>query len=117
MHKIEPPVSRALVLVCEKCGKRLDSDSDKNPSRRLVSRLKKQAKKSFGRGEVRAVATSCMDLCPEGEISVALMRFRGAGNDTRFFTVSADDIDATATQILEVVSSDTTQLKSQKDKL
>jgi predicted metal-binding protein len=103
MNRIEPPVSNALVLVCEKCGKRLDSESDKNPSRRLVSRLKKMGKKAFGRGEVRAVATSCMDICPEGEISVALVTFRREGNDTRFFTVSGDDAEGTAARILEAV--------------
>lgn len=105
MHRIEPPVSRALILVCEKCGKRLDSDSEKNPSRRLVSRLKKMAKKSFGRGEIRAVATSCMDVCPEGEVSVALVGpgLRGAHADTRFFTVAVDDPDETAREILETL--------------
>jgi predicted metal-binding protein len=103
MHRIDPPVSHTLVLVCEKCGKRLETDSEKNPSRRLVSRLKKMAKKTFDRGEVRAVATSCMDLCPDGEISIALLTFRDGGNNTRFFTVSADDVEDTAIQILEAV--------------
>jgi predicted metal-binding protein len=103
MQPIEPPVSNALVLVCEKCGKRLDTESDKNPSRRLVSRLKKMAKKSFDRGEIRAVATSCMDLCPEGEVSVAIVSVRHARPDTRFFTVGVDDIDATATRILDAL--------------
>jgi predicted metal-binding protein len=100
VHRIEPPVSSALILVCEKCGRRLDSGADKDPSRRLVSRLKKLAKKSFGRGEVRAVATSCMDVCPEGEVSVALVGFRHGHADTRFFTVAVDDPDETAREIL-----------------
>ncbi len=100
MHTIDPPVSNALILVCEKCGKRLDSDADKNPSRQLVSRLKKAAKKRFGRGEVRAVATSCMDICPDGKVSVALITFRGAGSDTRFFAVNVDDPEETSQRIL-----------------
>lgn len=56
-----------------------------------------------GRGEIRAVATSCMDLCPEGEVSVAVVSVRPTRADTRFFTVGVDDIDATATRILEVL--------------
>ena len=89
--------------MCEKCGRRLDSDSEKNPSRRLVSRLKKMAKKSFGRGEIRAVATSCMDVCPEGEVSVALVDLHRARADTRFFTVEVSDPDETAREILETL--------------
>ena len=106
MQSIDPPVSNALVLVCEKCGKRLDSDADKNPSRQLVSRLKKLAKKRFGRGAVRAVATSCMDICPDDRVSVALITFRGETSNTRFFTVSVDDPEETSHQILREVKSD-----------
>lgn len=66
-----------------------------------MSRLKKLAKKSLGRGEVRAVATSCMDICPEGEVTVAVVGVRQARADTRFFTVDVDDPDETAREILE----------------
>jgi predicted metal-binding protein len=103
MHPIDPPVSNALVLVCEKCGKRLDSGSDKNPSRQLVSRLRKMAKKRFDKGEVRAVATSCMDICPDDEVSVAIITFRGRDKDTRFFTVDVDDVEETSHRILREV--------------
>jgi len=100
MHSIDPPVSNALILVCEKCGKRLDSDGDGNPSRQLVSRLKKLAKKRFGKGAVRAVTTSCMDICPDDRISVALIEFRGTTSNTRFFTVNGSDPDETGERIL-----------------
>jgi predicted metal-binding protein len=106
MQPVDAPVSNALVLVCEKCGKRLDSDFDENPSRRLVSRLKKLAKKRFGRGEVRAVLTSCMDICPDDRVSVALVTFRGAASKTQFFTVKPDDPEATSQRILREVASD-----------
>jgi predicted metal-binding protein len=105
MHSIDPPVSNALVLVCEKCGKRLESDSDKNPSRQLVSRLKKLGKKRFGKGEIRAVATSCMDVCPDDQVCVALITFRGASSNTRFFTVDVDDPEETSHRIMREVTS------------
>jgi predicted metal-binding protein len=104
MHSIDPPVSNALILVCEKCGKRLDSDSDKNPSRQLVSRLKKLAKKRLGKGEVRALATSCMDVCPDDQVTVAVVTLRGAASNTRFFTVGVDDMEETSNRILREVS-------------
>jgi predicted metal-binding protein len=106
MHSIDAPVSNALILVCEKCGKRLDSDADENPSRRLVSRLKKLAKKRFGRGEIRAVATSCMDVCPDDRVCVALITFRRNASSTRFFTVSVEDEEETSHQILREVASE-----------
>jgi len=103
MEAINPPVSKALILVCEKCGKRLKSDEDDNPSRLLVSRLKKRSKKLFEKGEVRAVATSCMDICPDDQVSVAITTFEGRPA-TRFFTVDLDDVDETSQQILKEVS-------------
>ena len=103
MQSIEPPVSKALVLVCEKCGKRLDSEADENPSRKLVSRLKKTAKKLFDRGEIRAVATSCMDICPEDRVSVAITTLQGPSAGTRFYTVELDDVEETARRILKEV--------------
>ena len=102
MQSIDPPVSRALVLVCEKCGKRLDSD-DKNPSRQLVSRLKKLAKKQFGKGEVRALTTSCMDICPDDAVSVAVTTLRGPQSGTRFYVASPEDIDGTSERILKEI--------------
>jgi predicted metal-binding protein len=100
MQSVAPPVSKALVLVCEKCGKRLDKGDDENPSRKLVSRLKKAAKKSLERGEVRALATSCMDICPDGQVSVAIASMSAA---TRFLTVDLDDVDETAQRILKEI--------------
>jgi predicted metal-binding protein len=106
MHSIDPPVSNALILVCEKCGKRLDSDSDENPSRQLVSRLKKLAKKRLGKGEVRALVTSCMDVCPDDRVTVAVVTLHGATSNTRFFTVSVDDTEETSERILREVTND-----------
>src|ERR1700761_275530 len=101
MQSIEPPVSRALILVCEKCGKRLDSDADKNPSRKLVSQLKKAAKRQFGKGEGRALATSCMDICPKDLVSVAITTLQGPNTGTRFFTLPLDDIEETSERIVK----------------
>jgi predicted metal-binding protein len=106
MHSIDPPVSNALILVCEKCGKRLDSDSDENPSRQLVSRLKKLAKKRLGKGAVRALVTSCMDVCPEDRVTVAVVTLHGTARNTRFFTVSVDDTEETSERILREVTDD-----------
>jgi predicted metal-binding protein len=109
MQPIDPPVSKSLVLVCEKCGKRLDSDRDENPSRLLVSRLKKAAKKRYGKGAVRALATSCMDICPDDQVSVAITTLHGPKAGTRFFTLELDDIEAASEQILDALDSERTR--------
>ena len=95
------PVSVALILVCEKCGRRLDPDAEKNPSRRLLGRVKKAAKQVFPKGSVRPVMTSCMDICPEARISVAIAPVKGAA--TRFFTVKGKDPEVDSAAVIETL--------------
>jgi predicted metal-binding protein len=103
MHEIESPVSRGLVLVCDKCGKRLKSDHDDNPSRLLVSKLKKTSRDLFEKGEFRAALTSCLNICPKDRISVAIVETNGSGSKPRFFTVKADDLGDISDKILKEV--------------
>ena len=72
---MEPPVSRALVFVCGRCGKRA---GDSSLSYRLASDVKRKAKRQWGKREVRVVLTSCMDACPDNAISVSVQPLRGA---------------------------------------
>jgi hypothetical protein len=101
MHPVDPPVSTGLILVCDKCGKRLEADLDKNPSRELVSRLKKGSKALFGKGEIRAALTTCLDICPEERISVAIVPTGAGSTATKYFTVRPSDIEATSDKILK----------------
>jgi len=71
IHSIEPPVSQAMVFICEKCGKRAKG-SDKNPSHRLASKFKRLVKDEFGKGSVRIALTSCMDICPDDQIAISI---------------------------------------------
>jgi predicted metal-binding protein len=83
---VKPPVSEALILICEKCGKKL-SNSDDNPSRALQSALKEKIKSDGNKGVLRAVITSCMDVCPKDEIAIAISKPDG---DDRFYTLKSD---------------------------
>ncbi len=103
MHSVDSPVSTALILVCDRCGKRMKSDLDKNPSRQLVSRLKKTSRELFEKGEVRAALTSCLDVCPRDRLTIAIVATHGPVSQPRFFTVRADDIDDTSQKILKDV--------------
>jgi predicted metal-binding protein len=102
VHSIKPPVSTALVLVCDKCGKRMKADVDENRSRRLVARLKKMSRELFEKGEVRAALTSCLDICPRDRLSVAIVSIDNP-SAPRFFEVKADDIETTSHKILKEI--------------
>ena len=101
MDVVEPPFSTGLILICDKCGKRMKADFDENPSRELVARLKKESKEAFGKGEVRAALTSCLDICPENRISVAIVPTGGHAEGARYFTVKASDIKDTSQTIVK----------------
>src|ERR1700712_3450201 len=101
MDVIDPPFSTGLILMCDKCGKRMKADFDENPSRELVARLKKASKDVFAKGEIRAALTSCLDICPEDRISVAIVPTGEGSGATRYFTVKASDIDDTSAKILK----------------
>jgi predicted metal-binding protein len=101
MRTIDPPVSTGLILVCEKCGKRMKGDSDKNPSRKLASRLKKMSRELFDKREVRVAMTSCLDICPPNRVSVAFVPVGRPTATPTFFTVKTEDIESTSHDILE----------------
>ena len=103
MQIIDPPFTTGLILICDKCGKRMKADSDENPSRELVARLKKASKEAFGKGQVRAALTSCLDICPKDRISVAIVpTTQGQSkSNARFFTVKASDIKGTAETVVD----------------
>jgi predicted metal-binding protein len=83
---VKPPVTQALILICEKCGKKL-SKSDENPSRTLQGALKEKIKSDGNKGVLRAVITSCMDVCPDGQIAIAISK---ADGDDQFYTLKSD---------------------------
>jgi predicted metal-binding protein len=73
---IPPPVTRALVFICGRCGKR--AGDSKRLSYELATRVKKAARQRWGKGEVRVALTSCMDACPEKAISVSVQALKGS---------------------------------------
>ena len=58
-----------LILICEKCGHKIDPKE--NPTADLTHWLKKKIVSSGHWGPTRVVTTSCMDICPEKEIAIA----------------------------------------------
>jgi predicted metal-binding protein len=98
----EPPIRLAMVFVCEKCGNRI-SGSDKNPSHRLASKIKKAAKRRYEKGGIRAVVTSCMNVCPDDRIAICIAPCN-RDEKVAFYTVSAADLGQTADAIINAVA-------------
>lgn len=81
-----PPAEEALILICEKCGKKLGK-SDENPAREIQGALKEKIKECGLKGKYRAVVTSCMDVCPYGEIAIGISTPKG---EDQFLTAAGE---------------------------
>lgn len=103
MQAIDAPVTTALILVCEKCGKRLGTKHEDNVSRILASRLKQDAKRDFGKKAVRTVLTSCLDVCPKDRVTVAIVSTALDGPSARFIVIDPSDLEDASHAVLKHV--------------
>ena len=87
LKQADAPVDQGFILICEKCGKKLSGsdDPDQNPSRSLHKKLKEKSKDTFGKKGVRPLIASCMNICPENEITLGVIHMRGKNE---FFTAA-----------------------------
>lgn len=79
---ITPKWHESLVLICEKCGKKLNSKV--NPSIELKDWVKKQLVNSGNWGEIRVSTSSCLDICPEKMVAVAFTGDREGAKSIAF---------------------------------
>jgi predicted metal-binding protein len=95
------PVDRAMVFICEKCGKRAGGEA-KHASYKLAAKLKRGVKHEFGKGEIRIVLTSCMDACPEDGISITVQPVM-PGVAPMFLQADPYDIEASSESLLKTL--------------
>lgn len=100
MKSAPSPVSRALILICEKCGKKISGDSagDTNVARLLQQSLKATIAESGNKGVARALITTCLNVCPKDAVAVGLVATSGAA--PRFFEVDVRKLDDAKAEIL-----------------
>jgi predicted metal-binding protein len=96
-----PPVDRAMVFICEKCGKRAGGDA-KHASFELASKLKRLMKHEFGKGEMRIALTSCMDACPEDGIAISVQPV-DASIAPMYLEADPYDVEASSESLLKIV--------------
>lgn len=70
--KETPKWHETLVLICEKCGKKMMTEgSSKNPTLELKDSVKRDLVAEGHWGNVRVSTSSCLDICPDGKIAVS----------------------------------------------
>lgn len=98
MKPASPPVSRALVLICEKCGKKISGDGHDNVARQMQQSLKSTIADAGQKGVVRAVVTTCLNVCPKDAVAVAFVPSHGSSAE--YFTVEAPSLRAAEAELL-----------------
>lgn len=100
MLAADPPVEDALILICRKCGEKLqERKKDENPSRELQHSLKSAIKSLYGKHRVRAVLTDCMDLCPKKAIAIAHVDLKNGPGE--FFLLPEEELTLAPEKILK----------------
>lgn len=97
-------VDTALILICEKCGRKLAGEDGANLAVEFQKELKGEIMSRLGKGVVRAVATSCLDVCPQSQIAMAISRFAPGGLE--FFTAQPEDLEALIPSLIDSLTSD-----------
>lgn len=83
MQNVKPKwTSGGLVLVCERCFKERISEEDPEIAARigdfhLRNWLKERLKADERWGPIRAISTSCMDVCARGRVTVCIEPHEG----------------------------------------
>lgn len=105
MQDVTPKwLAKGIVLVCERCSKERIPEEDPEAAERigafhLRDWLKAKLKEDGRWGSIRAVNTSCMDVCARGRVTVAIEPQNG---ETRVFVVDPlDDKDALYDEIVK----------------
>ena len=86
---VEKPLKKALILICEKCGAKIASESSENPSHVIQQNLKNIIKQSMPMKEYKAVLTGCISICPKDEISLGIINIET--DKSVFYTIKKND--------------------------
>jgi len=96
MQEVKPKwLKSGLVLVCQRCYKERIPEEDPDIAERigdfdLRNWLKAKLKEDGHWGKVRAISTSCMDVCARGKVTVAIDPQTGSAPEIFVIDVPAD---------------------------
>ena len=92
----EAPFAKAGLWICEKCGKKLGGDE--NIAVGFQKRMKKETSLEMGK-QVRVMISSCLNVCPEGKIAMAIVPVNGSG-PAEFFVADPAALDTVRGELL-----------------
>ncbi len=108
MQDVSPKwLAKGLVLVCERCSKERIPEEDPDVAARigdfhLRDWLKDRLKADQRWGAIRAINTSCLDVCGRGRVTVSILPEHG---ETHVFVVDpVDDKDALYDRIIALLT-------------
>ncbi len=64
-----PTAWRTVLIVCRKCGKKLDGGYGRKQQESLGTVLRQSARAAGHRRDVRVCDTGCLGLCPKGAVT------------------------------------------------
>ena len=64
-----PTAWRTVLIVCRKCGKKLDGGYGRKRQESLRAVLRQSAREAGHRRDVRVCDTGCLGLCPKGGVT------------------------------------------------
>jgi len=72
MELVEAPWTKGLIGICRKCGEKIqEADAlPENPCVQAKAQAKKMLQEKGEWGAKRVILTDCLDICPEGKVSV-----------------------------------------------
>lgn len=104
LKDVQPPVEK-LLLICRKCGTKLQLDENSNPSELIQLKLKKKIKENLPKGTARTLLTTCMDICPEKAIALGYIQTKADNKQIQFKVLTDIDPDKDAEMLYEELCS------------
>ncbi len=92
----EKPFVKAGLWICEKCGKKLGGED--NIAVGFQKQMKKETSLEMGK-QVRVMVTSCLNVCPEGKIAMAIIPVNGSG-PAEFLVADPASLDAARVDLI-----------------
>lgn len=98
MDVAKVPWSEGLIALCRKCGEKLQNAEglNQNPCAVAKDAAKKRLQERGRWKKVRVVLVDCLDVCPQGEVTVLQLRPNAdasGGTDVKIQTVRPMELD------------------------
>ena len=105
IEEIDSPVEIALILLCEKCGRK-NSEKGKNFAFDLQKELKHSAAEHYGKRQIRTLTTSCFDICPKNRVAACVIPTGSSEKShARFIELKCDSVERAADGLVHLVES------------